>query len=219
MQRLIRSRTGWLAIALLVVMAAFVLRLFQLQILQYGKYTELARASQQRQFVIPAERGKIYMMDGKTPVPVVLNQAVYTVIADPQSIDDKERSQLVDSLREIAGGEMTENVSERLNNKKSRYEVLAKNITRTQAEKLKKKNFAGVLYQQSSIRNYPEGELGAHVLGFVNAAGEGQYGVEGSLNKQLKGRDGLLQSVTDVRNIPLTVGKNNMRIEAKSGDN
>ena len=50
MQRLIRSRTGWLAIALLVVMAAFVLRLFQLQILQYGKYTELARASQQRQF-------------------------------------------------------------------------------------------------------------------------------------------------------------------------
>ena len=46
MQRLIRSRTGWLAIALLVVMAAFVLRLFQLQILQYGKYTELARASQ-----------------------------------------------------------------------------------------------------------------------------------------------------------------------------
>ncbi len=219
MQRLIRSRTGWLAIALLVVMAAFVLRLFQLQILQYGKYTELARASQQRQFIIPAERGKIYMMDGKTPVPVVLNQAVYTVIADPQSIDDKERSQLVDSLREIAGGEMTENVSERLNNKKSRYEVLAKNITRTQAEKLKKKNFAGVLYQQSSIRNYPEGELGAHVLGFVNAAGEGQYGVEGSLNKQLKGRDGLLQSVTDVRNIPLTVGKNNMRIEAKSGDN
>ena len=219
MQRLIRSRTGWLAIALLVVMAAFVLRLFQLQILQYGKYTELARASQQRQFIIPAERGKIYMMDGKTPVPVVLNQAVYTVIADPQSIDDKERNQLVDSLREIAGGEMTENVSERLNNKKSRYEVLAKNITRTQAEKLKKKNFAGVLYQQSSIRNYPEGELGAHVLGFVNAAGEGQYGVEGSLNKQLKGRDGLLQSVTDVRNIPLTVGKNNMRIEAKSGDN
>jgi len=219
MQRLIRSRTGWLAIALLVVMAAFVLRLFQLQILQYGKYTELARASQQRQFIIPAKRGKIYMMDGKTPVPVVLNQAVYTVIADPQSIDDKERGQLVDSLREIAGGEMTENVSERLNNKKSRYEVLAKNITRTQAEKLKKKNFAGVLYQQSSIRNYPEGELGAHVLGFVNAAGEGQYGVEGSLNKQLKGRDGLLQSVTDVRNIPLTVGKNNMRIEAKSGDN
>lgn len=220
MQRLIiRSRTGYLAIVLLVAMVAFVLRLFQLQILQYGKYTELARASQQRQFVIPAERGKIYMMDGKTPVPVVLNQATYTVIADPQAVDDKERNQIITSLREIAGGEMTDGVAERLANKKSRYEVLAKNITRTQAEKLKEKNFAGVLYQQGSIRSYPEGGLGAHVLGFVNVAGEGQYGVEGALNNRLKGQDGLLQSVTDVRNVPLTVGKNNMRIEAKSGDN
>ena len=220
MQRLIiRSRTGYLAIVLLVAMAAFVLRLFQLQILQYGKYTELARASQQRQFVIPAERGKIYMMDGKTPVPVVLNQATYTVIADPQAVDDKERNQIITSLREIAGGEMTDGAAESLANKKSRYEVLAKNITRTQAEKLKEKNFAGVLYQQGSIRSYPEGGLGAHILGFVNAAGDGQYGMEGALNNRLKGQDGLLQSVTDVRNVPLTVGKNNMRIEAKSGDN
>ena len=219
MQRLIRSRTGCLAIVLLVAMAAFVLRLFQLQILQYSKYTEMARASQQRQFIIPAERGKIYMMDGKTPAPVVLNQAVYTVIADPHSVNDKEREQIITSLREVAGGEMTDKAAERLSNKNSRYEVLAKNITRTQAEKLKEKNFAGILYQQGSLRSYPEGVLGAHVLGFVNAAGEGQYGIEGALDKRLKGRDGLLQSVTDVRNVPLTVGKNNMRIEAKPGDN
>ena len=219
MQRLIRSRTGCLAIVLLVAMAAFVLRLFQLQILQYSKYTEMARASQQRQFIIPAERGKIYMMDGKTPAPVVLNQAVYTVIADPHAVNDKEREQIITSLREVAGGEMTDKAAERLSNKNSRYEVLAKNITRTQAEKLKEKNFAGILYQQGSLRSYPEGVLGAHVLGFVNAAGEGQYGIEGALDKRLKGRDGLLQSVTDVRNVPLTVGKNNMRIEAKPGDN
>ena len=219
MQRLIRSRTGCLAIVLLVAMAAFVLRLFQLQILQYSKYTEMARASQQRQFIIPAERGKIYMMDGKAPAPVVLNQAVYTVIADPHAVNDKEREQIITSLREVAGGEMTDKAAERLSNKNSRYEVLAKNITRTQAEKLKEKNFAGILYQQGSLRSYPEGTLGAHVLGFVNAAGEGQYGIEGALDKRLKGRDGLLQSVTDVRNVPLTVGKNNMRIEAKPGDN
>ena len=219
MQRLIRSRTGCLAIVLLVAMAAFVLRLFQLQILQYSKYTEMARASQQRQFIIPAERGKIYMIDGKTPAPVVLNQAVYTVIADPHAVNDKEREQIITSLREVAGGEMTDKAAERLSNKNSRYEVLAKNITRTQAEKLKEKNFAGILYQQGSLRSYPEGTLGAHVLGFVNAAGEGQYGIEGALDKRLKGRDGLLQSVTDVRNVPLTVGKNNMRIEAKPGDN
>lgn len=218
MQRLTHSRTGWLAIVLLLAMAAFVLRLFYLQILQHGMYTELARASQQRQFVIPAERGKIYMMDGQALAPVVLNRMIYTVIADPQAVEDNERSKIITSLKEIAGGEMVHHAEAKLNNKKSRYEVLARNISRTQAEKLRKKNFAGMLYQQGSIRDYPENGLGAHVLGFVNDAGDGQYGVEGALEKRLKGQNGFLQAVTDVRNVPLTVGKDNIRIEAKSGE-
>ena len=218
MQRLKHSRTGWLAIVLLLAMAAFVLRLFYLQILQHGMYTELARASQQRQFIIPAERGKIYMMDGQALAPVVLNRMIYTVIADPQAVEDNERSKIITSLKEIAGGEMVHHAEAKLNNKKSRYEVLARNISRTQAEKLKKKNFTGILYQQGSIRDYPENGLGAHVLGFVNAAGDGQYGVEGALEKRLKGQNGLLQAVTDVRNVPLTVGKDNIRIEAKTGE-
>lgn len=218
MQRLTHSRTGWLAIVLLLAMAAFVLRLFYLQILQHGMYTELARASQQRQFIIPAERGKIYMMDGQALAPVVLNRMIYTVIADPQAVEDNERSKIITSLKEIAGGEMVHHAEAKLNNKKSRYEVLARNISRTQAEKLRKKNFAGMLYQQGSIRDYPENGLGAHVLGFVNAAGDGQYGVEGALEKRLKGQNGLLQAVTDVRNVPLTVGKDNIRIEAKAGE-
>ncbi len=218
MQRLRHSRTGWLAIVLLLAMAAFVLRLFYLQILQHSMYTELARASQQQQFVIPAERGKIYMMDGQALAPVVLNRMIYTVIADPQAVEDGERSKIIASLKKIAGGEIVRHAEAKLNNKKSRYEVLARNISRTQAEKLRKKNFAGMLYQQGSIRDYPENGLGAHVLGFVNASGDGQYGVEGALEKRLKGQNGFLQAVTDVRNVPLTVGKDNIRIEAKAGE-
>lgn len=219
MKSLIYSRTGLLAILLLGVMAIFVLRLFQLQILEHGKYVELARMSQQRQFVVPAERGKIYMMDGKTVVPVVLNQTIYTVIADPQVIEESEKNNIVTSMREIAGGEVVDNIEAKLANKKSRYEVLARNISKAQAEKLKAKKYAGILYQQGSIRNYPEGKLGAQVLGFVNAEGKGQYGVEGELNDRLKGRDGLLQAVTDVRNVPLTIGRDNVRVEAKAGEN
>ena len=57
MWRLTKSRTGWLAIVLLGAMAVFVLRLFQLQIIQHEQYVSLAKSSQQRQFVLPAERG------------------------------------------------------------------------------------------------------------------------------------------------------------------
>lgn len=219
MQQLTRSRTGLLAIILLGAMAIFVVRLFQLQIIQHGEYVARAKSYQQRSFVMPATRGEIYMMDGKTAVPVVLNQTVYTMIADPQAVKSSEREKIVSSLREIAGGEMLENVEARLANEKSRYEVLARNLTRTQAEVLKKKDFSGILYQQGSVRSYPEGKLGAHVLGFVNAEGQGQYGVEGGLNERLKGTDGMLRSVTDVRNVPLTVGKDNIRVEPKSGEN
>lgn len=212
------SKTDILAMALLGLMAIFVLRLFWLQVVKHGEYVSIAKESQQRSFVIPATRGKIFMMDNGKPVPIVLNQAVYTVIADPAIVKSSQRTDIIEAIRSVAGGEMVNGAEKRLENTKSRYEILARNITRSQAEKLKKRDFYGIGFQQSSIRSYPEGRLGAQVLGFVNAEGEGQYGIEQELNDKLKGRDGLLQSVTDVRNVPLTVGKDNIRIEPKSGD-
>lgn len=216
--RLAQSRTSLLAIILLGIMAVFVLRLFHLQVLQHGKYVELAARNQQRTLVIPATRGEIYMMDGKTPAPVVLNRMIFNVVADPQTVSDSQRHEIIQALRQIAGDKLMENAEGRLANKKSRYEVLARGLTLDQAEQMKKKDFSGVLYQLNSVRNYPEGALGAQVLGFVNANGEGQYGVEGALDKRLKGSDGLLRAVTDVRNVPLMIGKNDVNIEAKAGE-
>lgn len=216
--RFASTRTGILAVSLLAVMLLFVARLFYLQVIRHDEYTAMAQRSQQRSFVLPAERGKIFMMDGRTPVPVVLNRAVYTVIADPHVVKPEQRSAIVAALRETAGGEMVKDAAERLGKEKSRYEVLARSITRAQAEQLRKHQFEGILLQPGAMRNYPEGQLAAQLLGFVNADGKGQYGVEERLDERLRGRDGLLRSVTDVRNVPLTVGKNNVRIEPQSGE-
>ena len=218
MQRTSRSRTDILAIILLGFMAIFVLRLFWLQVIRHGEYVSIAKQSQQRNFTLPATRGEIYMMDQGTPVPVVLNQTVFTVIADPEVVKADDVDDIEKALRDVAGGETVGDVRAKLTRDTSRYEVLARNITRSQAEKLKKYEFSGVGFQRGSVRNYPEGSLGAQVLGFVNAEGKGQYGVEQQLNERLKGRDGLLQSVTDVKNVPLNVGKDNVRIEPKAGD-
>lgn len=200
-------------------MAIFVVRLFWLQVVQHGDYAAIAKQSQQRQFTIPATRGEIYMMDGTKAVPVVLNRAVYSVIADPGAVKSSDISKITAALRDIAGGEMLGSVEERLAKENSRYEILAKNITKAQAEKLQKYNFPGVGFQQGSVRNYPEGQLAAQVLGFVDSEGAGQYGIEQQMNDELKGRDGVLQSVTDVRNVPLHVGKDNVHIAPKPGEN
>lgn len=213
------QRINILAIILLVCMAIFVLRLFWLQVVKHGEYTALARKSQQRSFIIPAERGEIYMKDGKKTVPVVLNRSVYTVIADPALIKSSQKEQIVEALNDVAGGEVVSGFSERLGKEKSRYELVARHLSRSQAEKLKEYNFSGIGFQQTSIRSYPEGKLAAQVLGFVNADGAGQYGVEQSLDDRLKGHSGLLQSVTDIKNVPLTLGKDNVKVEPKPGEN
>ena len=213
------SRTDILAMVLLGCMAIFVLRLFWLQIIQYNTYREVARQGQQRSFIIPASRGEIYMEDSGEPVPVVLNRAVYTVFADPATVKEGDRSAIISTIRDAAGGEMVKDADKLLARTESRYEILAKNITRSQAEKIKAKDYNGIGFSQGSVRNYPEGSLGAQVLGFVNAEGKGQYGVEQQLESRLKGRDGMLQSVADVQHIPLTLGKDNIRVDPKSGEN
>lgn len=213
------SRSRILAVALLAIAGIFVVRLFYLQIIQHDHYVALAQEEQQDIRTIPASRGLIYAKDGDTPVQLVMNQKVYTAIADPQVIKDSEKAQLIASLREIAGGNIRTGFEESLNQKDSRYAVLATKLSRVQAEMLKEKDFYGVVYQGTTQRVYPEGALAGQVLGFVNVEGQGNYGVEGYLDSELKGVDGSLKTVTDVSKVPLTIGENNINIPAQDGKN
>jgi cell division protein FtsI/penicillin-binding protein 2 len=96
---------------------------------------------------------------------------------------------------------------------------LATRVTRTQADKIKNENLRGIGFQEESQRVYPEESLAAQTLGFVDFSGIGRYGVEDKLNDRLTGVDGLLQSVTDVRDVPLTIGDNNINQPAVDGEN
>lgn len=211
------SRTRILAIALLVIAGIFVVRLFYLQVIQHDHYVALATQKQQGRFTIPAKRGLIYAKDGDEPVQLVMNQKVYTIIADPVNV--KKKQEIVDSLREVAGGNLRAGFEDLLDRKETRYQILGTKLTRLQAEKLKEKELGGISFQENTQRVYPEGALAAQVLGFVNDAGEGNYGIEGYLNDDFNGKDGLLQTVTDVSKIPLSIGDNNIRIPAEDGKN
>lgn len=201
----------------LVIMSVFIVRLFYLQVVRHEYYVGLANAEQMKQLVIPAKRGEIYAMDGGSPVKMVLNETVYTAFADPKVVEAPEK--VADTVRRVAGGNARPNLEELLAKKESRYQILAKEVTRKQAEMMKKENLKGLGFQEGTRRVYPEGQLMAQTLGFVNNEGKGQYGIEGHLDDQLKGKDGLLQAVTDVSNVPLTIGGKNINRPAKNGDN
>ena len=211
------SRSKILAIIVVGLMAVFVVRLFYLQIIKHDEYVALANSEQVKRLTIPAKRGLIYAMDGTRPVELVLNETVYTLFADPKIIKDK--SKITDTIHRIAGGNVRPNIDVLLDKKETRYQILATKLSRAQAELIKKEKLAGIGFQEVSQRVYPEGGLAAQTLGFVNAEGNGQYGVESKLDARLKGEDGMLQSVTDVSNVPLTIGDRNVHDPAKNGDN
>ncbi|NCU43883.1 hypothetical protein EOL71_02865, partial [Candidatus Saccharibacteria bacterium] len=212
------SRTKLLTRLLILAFGLIVGRLFQLQIIDNQKYLALADAEQMRRFEIPARRGLIYAMDGKTPTKLVMNETIYTVFADPQIIKAADRDKLVEVLRQTIGGDLRNDFEALLDKKETRYQILATKVNRKQAELIKKEEFSGIGFQETSQRVYPEGKLAAQVLGFVNSEG-GQYGVEGSLDKDLSGKNGLLKTVTDVSGVPLTIGNRDIDTPAEDGKN
>lgn len=198
------------------IMALFVVRLFYLQIIQHDYYVDKARQTQVSRLTIVPERGRIYTSDGVGVTPLVLNETVYTAFADPKEIEDP--SKVIEVFRDIAGGNLVDGYEDRLDSKKLRYVSVAKYLNRKQAELIKKENLAGVGLQKGSRRVYPEESLAAQLLGYVNDEGRGQYGIEEVLDRRLTGTPGELVTVTDVRQIPLTIGRDDVNTPAVNGD-
>ena len=208
------QRTKILKNVVLVALGIIAVRLFFIQIVEHDMW--VAKANEQHTILeeIVAKRGEIYMMDNGEPVPVVLNQTVYSIIIDPE-ITNKD--DIKKALEENAKDYITANIDEVFNTEGLRYYIVAKNVPHSIATKIADKGIDGVWFQKGNRRVYPEGELASGMLGFVNADGLGQYGVEGSLNKILAGKDGLLKSVSDVNNVALSIGNDNVKIPAEDG--
>ncbi|MFZ1801932.1 MAG: penicillin-binding protein 2 [Candidatus Saccharimonas aalborgensis] len=212
-----KSRTSILSAIVLGLMALFVIRLFYIQVIRHDYYVEQAAGEQIKQFTLHAKRGEIYTLDNGSPTKLVMNETVYTVWADPTKVED--RAKVVDSLNRIAGGTVRKDFAQYLARTTTRYQVLATKVTRKQAELLKKENLAGIGFDAVSQRVYPEGQLASQVVGYVDADGDGKYGIEQANDMTLKGKNGLLKTVTDVRSVPLTIGDANVNVPAKDGDN
>ena len=178
---------------------------------------KLAKDEQVKPLIIPAKRGEIFAYDSGDIVPLVLNQTVYTLFADPVMVTNQSKALKV--IRNVAGGNLRPKLENLFARKDTRYQILGTKLTRKQAEMIKKEDLSGIGFQEVSQRIYPEGGLAAQTLGFVNDEGFGQYGVEESLDKRLIGHDGLLESVTDVSGVPLTIGEKHINKPAKNGEN
>ena len=200
----------------LIALGIIAVRLFFIQIIEHDAW--VAKADEQHTLLetIVAKRGEIYMMDEGEPVAVALNQTTYQIIIDPTvtNKDDIKRA-----LETYAKDYIAVNLDEVYSTEGLRYSIVAKNVPRDAANQIAEKNIAAVWFQKNNQRVYPEGEMASGLLGFVNADGLGQYGIEGSLNNLLSGKDGMLKATADVNKVALSIGNDNIKIPAEDGKN
>lgn len=198
---------------LLLVFALFVVRLFYLQVIQHDRYSIAAHQGQYKEYEIPATRGIIEARDGNSVVPIVLNEEVYTLFVDPKYIKDPKSA--ADAITRIIGGKASDNESKMRAD--TRYAILAKKLPKDKHEQIDKLNIKGVGTRSTPQRTYPQGLLAAQILGFVNDEGEGKYGVEQYLDKQLKGTEGELKAITDAQGVPLVSAGDNVLKDPQNG--
>ena len=210
------SKIQVLRYVILVALIIILARLFFIQIVEHGDW--VAKANEQHTLLekITPRRGEIYMMDNDEPVAVALNQTTYQIVIDPAVT---EKAVIEDVIQKYAKEYLVADLNDIYGVEGLRYAVVARNVPRKVAEEIAESSAAAVWLKKTNQRVYPEGNLASGLLGFVNSDGIGQYGVEGSLNESLAGKEGLIKTTADVNNVALSIGNDNVKIPAEDGKN
>lgn len=202
-------------VLLLCLGGLFVVRLFYLQVIRHDYYQKSAAFSQLKEYQIPASRGIITAKSGDKSVPLVLNETLFTLYADPKYV--KDAGDIADKIQKSIGGSKSDYENKLKNPDSPRYTILAKRLSRDQHEKIDKLELKGIGTRESQYRTYPDGQIAAQLLGFVNDDGEGKYGLEEALNDELNGTPGQLKAITDASGVPLAANKDNVVVNPKQG--
>ena len=197
---LVEKRIRYVVAIALVLLIAFAVRLVDVQAVRAAGYANRADMELAKKSIIMAPRGAITDING---VEFARSVTAYRILADQAIIDYPKK------LAEIAApilGMSTAKLEQDLTGTR-RYVVIAqsvkpdiwrkleKAVDRYNAEVSKDKNgyakkLAGFFAERIYVREYPEGELGAAVVGFINRAGDGAAGLEYSMNSTLSGING-----------------------------
>ncbi len=198
-----------------VVIGVFLVRGFYLQVIRHDYYRKAAQADQLKEYEIPATRGLIEAHSGDAVVPIVLNQKLYTVFADPSLV--KKSGEVAPVLAAALGG-TAEAMEKKITTPHTRYVVLANKVSGEVNTAILQHKFPGIASQENTYRTYPNGQLASQLLGFVNNDGKGVYGLEQALNGELAGKAGQLKAVTDINGVPLAANTSNVEKPAVAGD-
>jgi cell division protein FtsI/penicillin-binding protein 2 len=175
-----RRRLRLVSMMLIGLLLVIVAQLMQVQIINHGFYAGWAEEQYKRPIVIvEPPRGVIRDQNGYL---LAGNSVMYSIEADPRYVDDAKATAAelsvllhvpaIDIERKLSSDEVWVEISP----------LVSKEL----GEEIAAKRLQGITARSLWIREYPEGQLASHVLGFCNAEDRCPYGVEGFYNPDLR---------------------------------
>jgi penicillin-binding protein 2 len=212
-----RKRYKWMALFVVMSMIGVIVRLVILQLIEHDRWAIEADNNITKHVRLPATRGLIRDHKGRI---IATNRPAYDLYMTPQLLDREH----IDAIARLMGwsGEQKADFLGRLaaipERRRSHLVKLYSDITREQFASIEthKRELPGVSIVVSPVRKYPFANLGAHAIGFLNevnaddikahrdrrySAGDsiGRSGIERAWESYLRGQDGELTLVVDVR--------------------
>jgi cell division protein FtsI/penicillin-binding protein 2 len=203
------KRTTVMTVVLFGVFAIILYKFFSLQILN-GKET---RKQAEGQHIVVKKlfpsRGEIRILDpGSVEGYIVAtNIKKFFVYAVPSKIVNVKLA--APALASTLGLKDTE-VLEKISNKQKKYVILKKQLTKEEQDKLLQLKLDGLYLDTEEARYYPEKTFLSQTLGFVGYKGDtkqGLYGLEKEFEKELAGKQGLLNEEKDMSGTWIFGGK------------
>jgi len=190
------KRLTWVAIAVLLWGALIFAQLISLQVVHHAGYLRMARKQQERLQTIPAPRGSIFDRTGQVLAMSVPMDSVYI---DPlQAPDLQVAAGILSGELNLDRAALYERMQWYARHSKG-YMWIAHRIEPAQAERLRSLHLDWIQFATEYRRDYPKHTLAAHVVGAINGEDKGQWGVEKSLESQLRGVPGAVRVLTDAK--------------------
>lgn len=223
MMEAFRKRMYIFLIGVSIVFFIITAQLFNLQIIQGAEYSEKSRMNMENNIPIPAARGEIYdrhFQKNVSGTVIVSNRPSFNLTLVPESFESD--AQLMDVLTRLAT--ITDLDAQaiftdiRKSNKWERY-LLKDDVSFDVIVKIAsyKNLFPNIHWEDAPVRVYNFGEVFAHAIGYIGSISKEEYatlkergykyyqtlgkaGIEKQYDDILRGEDGYIRRIVDVRN-------------------
>jgi cell division protein FtsI (penicillin-binding protein 3) len=178
---------------LVLWMAMVLARLGTLQFIEHSFYLSKARRQQQRTVEITPKRGAIF---DRNMHPLAMSTEVESAYAIPTELGDNkdQAARLLSGIVEIPRDVLVSKF-----NSGNTFVWVSRKLPPEKSDAIKELNLKGVYTMKENQRFYPNRDLAAHVLGFVNLDEKGISGLEFQLDKQVRGKGDKILVMADAK--------------------